>query len=410
MNLQAYIIFWLSQFGSILGRGISHYAIMIWIFQIYQSASSIAFGMAAINAIQILVGPFAGFYADRIDRKKLLMLADFGQIIILLLLVISILILDNPPLLLIYTFLLIGATIDTIHYPALISGVSQLVKQKDLVRANSLISFSDSASPLFAPILAAILLSFLSISTLLFLNILSFVFAISVLSFLQFPKFLANGPEKKACLSDLKDTYTFIKTLNGATFLLCINGSLNFFISASFVLIAPLVLKTTNGDAILLGTLMTVGGGAQLLVSLTTAIAPSSKYLVRSNMVAIVFLGIFGVITIGLSRHPLFWGLGLSVFMGIIPFINATNRSIWQSRVPIQMQGRFFAVRRALSKSSIPIAQVIAGIVVDYLIEPKFPTPVGISYNIAIVCFGIFLTFIGMYGIFSSHARKLQYL
>jgi hypothetical protein len=72
------------------------------------------------------------------------------------------------------------------------------------------------------------------------------------------------------------------------------------------------------------------------------------------------------------------------------------------------MQGRFFAIRRALSKSSIPIAQVIAGVVVDYLIEPRFSSPVGISYNIAIFCFGVLLTIIGIYGIFSSHVKKLQ--
>ncbi|MFA6916484.1 MAG: hypothetical protein WC222_08815 [Parachlamydiales bacterium] len=127
-------------------------------------------------------------------------------------------------------------------------------------------------------------------------------------------------------------------------------------------------------------------------------------------MIAIVFLGVFGVMTIGLSRHPLFWGLGLSIFMGIIPFINATNRSIWQSRVPVEIQGRFFAVRRALSKSSVPIAQVIAGILVDYLIEPSFSSPVGVSYNIAFFSFGALLTVIGLYGIFSNQVRKLQYL
>ncbi len=383
---------------------------IIWIFQIHQSASSIAFGMAAINVIQILVGPFAGLCADRIDRKKLLILADFGQIIFLLLLVISISILDFPPLSLIYALLLIGATIDTIQYPALISGISQLVIQKDLVRVNSLISLSDSASLLFAPILAAVLLSFLSISTLLILNVLSFTVAIIVLSCIRFPKFITGSFEKGACFSHLKDAFRIIKTLPGAGFLLCINGSLNFFISASFVLIAPLVLKVTDGDSILLGILMAVGGGAQIVVSLATAIVPSPKYLVRSNMIAIVFLGMFGVMTIGLSRHPLLWGLGLSIFMGIIPFINATNRSIWQSRVPVEIQGRFFAVRRALSKLSVPIAQVIAGILVDYLIEPSFSSPVGVSYNIAIFSFGALLTGIGLYGIFSNQVRKLQYL
>lgn len=394
-GLQSFIMLWISQFGSIFGRHITYFAISIWVFQNHQSASSIALGTAFTQAVLILVGPFAGRFADTKERKKLLVIADIGQIGSLLLLASYIGYQSEPSLIVIYSLLLLGGIVDSVHYPALVSSIPQLVKKEQLVKANSLISLSDSTSLLFTPLIAVFLLSIFSIYTILIINTVAHLFALFCLTFVQFPHFSSTEKKQTNVWADLKHAFTFLKNFPGAFYITCINSSVNFCIVAAFILVTPFILSVSEGDNMLLGTLLAIGGGAQILVSLMATLIPNPKHPFRASMIAATLLGM-GIIVLGIARQPFFWGLGLCVFMGLIPYINATNRSIWQNAIPTEMQGRFFAVRRALSRASTPIAQAFSGLLVDYVIQPYFSEPIGISYNIAITCFGVLLAVIAI--------------
>lgn len=50
--------------------------------------------------------------------------------------------------------------------------------------------------------------------------------------------------------------------------------------------------------------------------------------------------------------------------------INGSNLAIWQSKVPPDVQGRVFAVRRLIAQVTSPLGVLIAGPLADFVFEP----------------------------------------
>ncbi len=74
--LQTYLFIWSGQFISMLTSYAVNFAIVIWLSLEHSSAEVLA--IAGISALfpQALIGPFAGVFIDRWNRKKVLILSD----------------------------------------------------------------------------------------------------------------------------------------------------------------------------------------------------------------------------------------------------------------------------------------------------------------------------------------------
>ena len=76
------------------------------------------------------------------------------------------------------------------------------------------------------------------------------------------------------------------------------------------------------------------------------------------------------IIAIGLFRSiPL---IALATFFYYLPFplVNGSDQAIWQSKVPPEVQGRVFSIRRMLARSMIPLAYLTAGPLSDKVFKP----------------------------------------
>jgi MFS transporter, DHA3 family, macrolide efflux protein len=84
------------------------------------------------------------------------------------------------------------------------------------------------------------------------------------------------------------------------------------------------------------------------------------------------FGGAFGVFCAITGLRPSFTVIAAGTFgmFCLLPIINGCSQAIWQSKVPIAVQGRVFAVRRLIGASTIPTAALIAGPLADRVFEP----------------------------------------
>src|SRR5258708_9488686 len=57
-------------------------------------------------------------------------------------------------------------------------------------------------------------------------------------------------------------------------------------------------------------------------------------------------------------------------FMFTLPIMNASSQAIWQAKVAPDVQGRVFAVRRAIAWSSQILSPLLAAPLVDYIFRP----------------------------------------
>lgn len=75
-NFGNFLIICCGQFMSILGSGISSFGLSVWIFQNTGQATPFALSFLCSILPAILFAPFAGSFADRKNRKRIIMLTD----------------------------------------------------------------------------------------------------------------------------------------------------------------------------------------------------------------------------------------------------------------------------------------------------------------------------------------------
>jgi len=134
-----FFLLWTGQIISQLGDRLSQMAL---IGLVYQRAPGSAMGIAKILSFTIipvfLIGPLAGAYVDRWDRRRTMYACDFLRAVLVVL--IPLFLLRGDRFLWIYLIIFLAFSIGRFFVPAKLSIVPELVDKKYLVTANSLIN------------------------------------------------------------------------------------------------------------------------------------------------------------------------------------------------------------------------------------------------------------------------------
>src|SRR5881296_3593494 len=75
--------FWTGQVVSVLGASFTQFAVPLLIFQLTHSALNLALTMAAEFLPYLLFGLVIGAWVDRLDRKRLMIVADIGMAVVI---------------------------------------------------------------------------------------------------------------------------------------------------------------------------------------------------------------------------------------------------------------------------------------------------------------------------------------
>jgi DHA3 family macrolide efflux protein-like MFS transporter len=147
-----------------------------------------------------------------------------------------------------------------------------------------------------------------------------------------------------------------------------------FFMATNFLsgvmspLIVPLILD--NWDASTLGYISTLMGVGMLTGTLVMSAWGGGKRkiftLLGASLLANLFLSAVGL----RASLPLITTCGFAI-MFFVPFTNACSQAIWQAKVAPDLQGRVFAIRRAIAWSVNIIAPLLAAPLADYVFKPS---------------------------------------
>lgn len=74
--LKRFILIWIGQFISLISSSAVNFAIIIWLSLETRSAEILAYAVIAGMLPQAILGPIAGVYVDRWNKKLTMMLAD----------------------------------------------------------------------------------------------------------------------------------------------------------------------------------------------------------------------------------------------------------------------------------------------------------------------------------------------
>jgi len=371
-GMLGFSIVWFGQFVSLIGSGMSQFALSIWAWQITGEATALAMVGFFSFAPTVLLSPIAGALVDRWNRKLVMILSDLAAGLSTIA-VLALLLLGRLEIWHLYVAGAFAGVFGAFQFPAYNAAITTMIPRKHFGRANAMVGMAASATGIVAPILAGVLLAVLEIRHVLVIDIATFVFAILVLLCVAIPRpeETSHGRQARGTLWS-ESIFGFKYLLEHRSFLtllLLILGA-NVTLLIALTVLTPMVLARTGTDELALGAVQMALGIGGVAGGLLMSLWGGPKRKILGVLVGLAGLSVAGEVLIGLGQSVTLWATGAFFVTFFLALLNTSSGTIWQAKVPPDVQGRVFAVRRMVGALGAPIAMLLAGPLADYVFEP----------------------------------------
>ncbi len=367
--LRTFAVLWFGQLVSLIGSGITRFALGVWVYEKTGSATQFTLIAVSVSLPGLLIAPFAGALVDRWDRRKVMLAADLGSGLGTLLIA-ALYWSDALEIWHIYLVVASGSLLSSFQLPAYMAATTLLVPKRHFSRSSGMIQLGQASASLVAAPIAGALFTVIGLGGIILIDVATFLFAVSTLLFIHVPPPPASkaGKQSRGSLwQEAISGWKFIRLRPGLHGLLLYFAALNLAFSIAFVLVIPLVRSFAS--VALLGIVMAIQSSGQLTGSLTLTITGGPRRRIRAILICGFLLG---VSLIGVGLQPATWSVAISLFlmMFCFAFTSGCSQAIWQSKVPPDIQGRVFAARRLIAQITSPIGFFLAGPLADYVFGP----------------------------------------
>ncbi|MCX7922050.1 MAG: MFS transporter [Clostridia bacterium] len=382
---KSFFTIYIGQAFSLLSSSAVQFAIIWWIT--LQTGSAIALTIASVVGLlpQAVIGPFAGVWIDRYNRKKIMIIADSTVAISSLILGVSFFF-GKPSMIFIYAILFIRALGETFHKPALQAVIPQLVPESELTKAGGLGQMVISACSMAGPMLGAFLMSITTLKYVMFVDIVGATLAVLTLSFIKITKRTMNTMGKLKVIEDMKQGINAIKA-NSALLRVSIPVLISTIVFVPLGTLLPLMVKQYfNGTAWHNGIVQTLFSSGMLIAALIIGVTGGAKKQFLMISLSVLSLGICSLVG-GLLPSNAFWLFCVVVFiMGTTGMcFNIPYTAYIQKTIPQENLGKVISLVTSVMSFAAPIGMFIAGPVSEII---------GVSNWM--ICAGILMLFVGL--------------
>lgn len=355
--------FLLGQCISIIGSSLVQFAVIWYIVRVTESGVMVMISTLASFLPQIVISLFAGVWADRYNRKCLVIISDAG--IALFTLGLAIVIKNGySSVALIIVVSAIRSLGSGVQSPAINALISQLTPAEELMRANGIYSVISSIINFAVPALGGWLLSFVPISTIMFIDVITAVIGILITLTVSYQKQEDKSEDYGKLFTECRNGFQYIRKEH--KFIPLFLGFM-----AYSILVVPagylnvLMVVRVFGDSYLNLSLneiaFFVGAtlGGILLSSLNNKIALGSKLLLAWFS--------FATLTIAMTVKQGFYSyLVLMVLVGLsVPYGSIPINVIIQEKIVSEMHGRVFSILQLESSVGMCIGMLAFGWLAD---------------------------------------------
>ncbi len=373
-GIRVFILIWFGQLVSLLGSGLTGFALGVWVYQRTGSVTQFALISLFATLPIILISPLAGALVDRWSRRWVMIISDSGAALSTLV-VALLLFTGNLEIWHIYLANAISSSFSAFQRPAYSAATTLLVPKQHLGRANGMVQLGEAVSRLISPMLAGILLVNIHLQGIILIDFTTFLFAFATLLFVKFPETtkstIVGQVGIRRLLQETAYGWHYLTARPGLLGLLILFTADNFLIGIVSVLVTPLILSIAS--AAVLGTIMSIGGLGMLLGSIVMSTWGGPKRKINAVFSFIILSGLC-VLAVGLRPSIFLYAISAFLFFFSIPIINSSAQVILQKKVAPNVQGRVFALRGAIVTAAFPLGYVIAGPLADYIFEPLMQT------------------------------------
>ena len=371
------VAFITSQAVSLFGSSIVQMAI-VW-YVTMQTSSGIWLTILTLSSFlpQMIISPFAGVWADRYNKKKIIILADvlIATSTLILAIFLQINNLANTSLIAIVVVSIIRSIGTGIQTPTVNSMIPLLVPEDKLMKFNGVNSSIQSVIQFASPLVAGGILVLGSISNILFIDVITAVIGVSILSFIKIEqKSVQKIEEKASTINEIKEGIRFSISDKLIGKLLLIYGIFIFLSVPSSFMSSLIITRNFGQDYMYLSICETIGFVGMFLGGLLLGTWGGFKNRNKTLTLGMILYSIFAI---GLGLVTQYWMfVALIFFISFsIPIIQTTTMTMLQEKVQIEMQGRIFSLLNAIFSGLMPLGMILFGVLADivsinYLIIP----------------------------------------
>ncbi|MDD5119878.1 MAG: MFS transporter [Candidatus Omnitrophica bacterium] len=404
-----FFLLWMGQIISQLGDRLGQMALIAFV---YMRAPGSTLQIAKILSFTIipvfLIGPLAGVYVDRWNRRRTMYVCDFMRS--LLVLAIPLFLFYTKNLAPIYLIIFIAFSIGRFFVPAKLSIIPDLVDNKELLLANSLINTSGMIAAVLGFGISGILVEHLGAKSGFYLNSLTFLIS-AIFIFLISKKFVAKvsfeevGKEiveviRKSVFQEIKEGIFYFIRKKDIRFTAGIIFALWSALGSVYVVIIVFVQKTLHSATKDLGLLVMFLGIGLFLGSLVYGKFGQRISHYKIIFVSLVLSGIMlDIFALAIYYYPNFiLAALLALFLGLIiaPIMIASN-TIIHNVSDNEMLGKIFSSLEIVMHFGFLLFMFISSILAE-----RF------SHLLILVVVGVLLSLLGVVSLFLN--RKVAWL
>jgi DHA3 family macrolide efflux protein-like MFS transporter len=361
------ILFLISQSITLFGTSLVQYAIMWHVTLETKSGLMMTLYILCAFVPTLLLSPFAGVWADRYPRKRLIMLSDSTIALFTLLLAIAFY-LGVGSIWLLFAIAAIRALGMAVQAPATMAMIPQLVPKEELTRFNSIQASLQSLNYFVAPVVSGALMAWLPLGGIFLIDVVTAIIGTMTLAFLV--KVRMHERDESATprgyVDEMRSGFLYIRTRPYLIAFFTYLSLLLFWIAAPSFLTPIQVIRTFGENIWYLTAIEVAFSSGMILGGIVMATWGGFANRVHTMICAVATFGIF---TMALGITPLFWlYLVWMILLGIaLPMFNTAVNVLLQEKVEEHMLGRVFSVHTMVNSSMMPLGMVVLGPFADWV-------------------------------------------
>jgi DHA3 family macrolide efflux protein-like MFS transporter len=427
-GMRGLFVIWLGQMVSGIASSITTVALPIWIFGVTSSGTAVGLLEFFYFGSYILVVMFAGVLIDRYPRKMMMLVYDFTSLSAMAIL----LVLHTAGNLEVW-HLYIAAVFQGVGFafqsPSYAAAITTMIPRKQYIQANGLMSLLYDAPGIFGPLIAGTLYMGIGLSGILAFNLLTFVFSIGLLLFVEIPSTprphaVESRSQYRQFLREAIDSIKYIFQRPGLLGLQLIFflGNLYSGIALSVAALYPMILLRTGNNTEAVGTIQSVGALAAVLSGIILTTWGGIKRPIHAILLGWIFSSLLGLTLLGIGQVLLIWLIAIVIDSILEPVVNVSIDTFLQTKVPPHLQGRVFSASDFIAQAMVPFTPLLAGFFGDRIFEPAMReggslantfgwlvgTGPGAGFGLLILICGLGGTFVGLAGYLIPSIRRVD--
>lgn len=363
---------WLGQAISQLGDAL-YFLVFLFVAQELTNSEGTVGIVSMLNTLPFLLFlPLAGVYADRHDRKGIMLFCDLASVAVLVGIAVVAFAFRSLPIALIMVAAFALSTVNAFFMPAKSAAIPNLVTKEELMEATSLSMATQSLMPLIGIAFSALILGNLASwfdlrgdEALVFFFVAAVIlnaatFAFSAYHIRKLPSIVPERNEADAhagTMAQAKEGFLFIKNQPILLVIFMVSFALNVF-TAPFMIVYVVANDKWFGGSY--GTFALIEASFMVALLIGSVLCGRIRFTRLAWLTFVCFGGTgLGIVLMAYAKMPLLF-IALNIACGlIIPFANIPIQTYVQLVVPDEVRGR---VSAAFSLAQIGVQPLIMGV------------------------------------------------